>query len=166
MNDKEIIVRETLDEDISGLLKILNNKENQKLVGGSLKSMSLQEVGDWLRDKRTDHQTIIFSILKGEEFAGYIIITSIDLINGHAIFGINILRSFQGKGLGKIATSQVHNFCKEKLSIRKLVLNVRNDNYFAISLYTKLGYKMVGTLSNHVKDGDNYLDNNIMEIFL
>ena len=82
---KEIIVRETLDEDISGLFKILNNKENQKLVGGSLKSMSLQEVGDWLQAKRADHQTVIFSILKGEEFAGYIIITSIDLINGHAI---------------------------------------------------------------------------------
>ena len=32
MNDKEIIVRETLDEDISGFFKILNNKENQKLV--------------------------------------------------------------------------------------------------------------------------------------
>ena len=74
MNDKEIIVRETLDEDISGLFKILNNKENQKLVGGSLKSMSLQEVGDWLQDKRADHQTVIFSILKGKEFAGYIII--------------------------------------------------------------------------------------------
>ncbi|MBD73935.1 MAG: hypothetical protein CMM96_00360 [Rickettsiales bacterium] len=166
MNDKEIIIRETLDEDISGLFKILNDKENQKLVAGSMKSKSLQEVGDWLQDKRADHQTVIFSILKGEEFVGYIVITSIDLVNGHAILGINILRSFQGRGLGKIAVTQVHNFCKEKLSIRKLVLNVRNDNYFAISLYTKLGYKTVGTLSNHIKDKDNYVDNNIMEIFL
>ena len=166
MNDKEIIIIETLDEDISGLFKILNDKENQKLVAGSMKSKSLQEVGDWLQDKRADHQTVIFSILKGEEFVGYIVITSIDLVNGHAILGINILRSFQGRGLGKIAVTQVHNFCKEKLSIRKLVLNVRNDNYFAISLYTKLGYKTVGTLSNHIKDKDNYVDNNIMEIFL
>lgn len=166
MNDKEIIIRETLDEDISGLFKILNDKENQKLVAGSMKSKSLQEVRDWLQDKRADHQTVIFSILKGEEFVGYIVITSIDLVNGHAILGINILRSFQGRGLGKIAVTQVHNFCKEKLSIRKLVLNVRNDNYFAISLYTKLGYKTVGTLSNHIKDKDNYVDNNIMEIFL
>ena len=61
--------------------------------------MSLQEVGDWLQDKK-GNQTVVFYI-EGEEFAGYIIITSIDLINGHAIFGINILRSFQGKGLVK-----------------------------------------------------------------
>lgn len=166
MNIKGVIIRETLDEDISGLFEILNDRENQKLVGGSLKSMSFQEVEDWLQDKRADHQTVIFSILKGEKFVGYIIITSIDLVNSHAILGINILRSYQGRGLGKIAMSQVHNFCKEKLSIRKLVLNVRKDNYFAISLYTKLGYKMVGNLSKHVKDGDNYQDNNIMEIFL
>lgn len=166
MIDEEIKIRETHEQDLSGLFEILNDKDNQKLVGGSPRPMSFEEVEYWLEDKRANQQTHIFSILKGENFVGYIIITSIDKFNGHAIFGINILRSFQGKGIGPIAISQVHAICKEKLSIRKLVLHVRDDNYFAISLYSNLGYKTVGKLSNHVRDGDSYLDNNIMEIFL
>lgn len=162
----EIILREVHDNDLPDLYKLLNNFQNQRLVGGSLKKMSQEEVLDWLNNKRADDKTIINSIVNQDKFVGYILITSIDKFNGHAIFGINILSSAQGQGIGKIAMTLAHEFCKNTLLIRKLVLNVRADNHFAISLYKKMGYRIVGNLSNHILDDDEYIDNKIMEVFL
>lgn len=166
MSVEQIKIREVYDDDLLGLHELLNDPQNQKLVGGSLNKMSHGEVLDWLNTKRADDNTVVFSIVSQGEFLGYLLITAIDRLNGHAIFGINILKSAQGKGVGPIAMTLAHEFCKETLSIRKLVLHVRADNHFAISLYNKMGYRRVGSLAEHVKDRDDYVDNNIMEVFL
>lgn len=166
MSADKITIREVHDDDLPGFHELLNDFQNQRLVAGSLKKMSCDEVLDWINIKRSDSNTVIFSIIKQSEFVGYLLITSIDRVNGHAIFGINILRSAQGQGIGPIAMSLAHEFCKGTLFIRKLVLYVRADSSFAISLYNKMGYKKVGTLTNHIKEGNTYVDNNIMEFFL
>ena len=166
MNSEKIKLRSIEDDDLLGLHELLNDKRNQELVGGTLNSMNRREVLDWLNFKRVDEKTFIFSIISEGEFSGYVLITSVDSLNGHAVFGINLLRSMQGKGIGAIAITLVHKLCKKELSLRKLVLYVRADNHFAISLYVKMGYKAVGSLSNHLTDGDAYVDNNIMEVFL
>jgi RimJ/RimL family protein N-acetyltransferase len=163
---EKINIREVNDDDLSGFHEILNDLQNQRLVGGSLNPMSHDEVLDWLNLKNADDNTFVFSIVDQGAFLGYILITSIDRVNGHAIFGINILKSAQGRGIGLVAMNLVHEFCKEKLLIRKLVLHVRADNSFATSLYIKMGYKKVGRLIGHVKDRDAFVDNNIMEVFL
>lgn len=162
-NDAEIV---QLDERyLSGLTTLLNDTENQELVGGSLEAKNEDQVLKWLHLKNTDHNTHIFAITYQSMFAGYVLITSIDRINGHALFGINISRSWQGKGLGAVAMNYVHRFCKDNLSLRKLVLYVRADNQRAISLYERLGYKPVGCLQKHINVNGSYFSNNIMEIF-
>tara|TARA_B100000768_G_scaffold153932_1_gene150379 strand:+ start:8935 stop:9435 length:501 start_codon:yes stop_codon:yes gene_type:complete len=166
VDSKEIYIRPFKDCDLLGLTELLNDLENQQLVGGSLKPMSEAEVLNWLNFKRSDKGTHIFAIICQDEFAGYLLITSIDRINGHAVFGINISRSSQGKGVGAIAMDHMHIFCKDKLSLRKLVLYVRADNQRAISLYKRLGYKSAGKLLNHIKVNGSYVANNVMEVFL
>ena len=166
MNAEKIKLRPVEDDDLSLLHELLNDRKNQQLVGGSVKPMSRGEVLDWLNHKRSDDKTFIFSIVRRGDFVGYLLITSVDSFNGHAVFGINILRSEQGKGIGPVGMALVHKFCKEKLSLRKLVLYVRADNHFAIRLYHKLGYKKVGSLLNHMRVGDKYVDHDIMELFL
>jgi|TARA_Y200000002_G_scaffold383101_1_gene403212 RimJ/RimL family protein N-acetyltransferase len=166
MSSTEIKIREVHEDDLSGLHELLNDLQNQKLVGGSLKGMSHSQVLDWLNNKRADDKTFIFSIIRRDEFVGYFLITSIDKVNGHAVFGINILRSAQGKGIGPVAMTLAHEFCKETLLIKKLILHVKADNHFAISLYNKMGYKLVDKSTDYAKDGKAYLDKNIMEVLL
>ena len=166
MNPEEIYIRQFKDCDLFGLTELLNDLENQELVGGSLEPMNEAEVLNWLDLKRSDEGTNIFAIICQDEFAGYVLISSIDRINGHAVFGINISRLFQGRGIGTIAMKHVHDFCKDNLSLRKLILYVREDNQRAISLYKRLGYKSVGSLLNHIKVNESYIANNIMEVFL
>jgi RimJ/RimL family protein N-acetyltransferase len=166
MSAAQVKIREVHDDDLSGLYELLNDLQNQKLVGGSLNGMKQSQVLDWLNNKRADDKTFIFSIISQGEFVGYFLITSIDKVNRHGIVGINILRSYQGKGIGPIAMTLAHEFSKETLLLKKLILHVGADNHFAISLYNKMGYKKVGKLTDHVKDGDANVDNNIMEVLL
>ena len=166
MNPEETHIRKFKDCDLSGLTELLNDSENQELVGGSLEPMNEAEVSNWLNLKRSDEGTNIFAIICQNEFAGYVLITSIDRTNEHAVFGINISRLFQGKGVGAIVMKYVHDFCKDNLSLRKLVLYVREDNQRAISLYKQLGYRSVGRLLNHTKVNESYIANNVMEVFL
>lgn len=166
MEPKEIYIRSFEDCDLLGLTELLNDLENQQLVGGSLEPMNKAEVLNWLNYKRSDKGAHIFAIICRDEFAGYVLITSIDRINGHAVFGINISRSSQGQGVGAIVMDYVHTFCKDKLSLRKLVLYVRADNQRAISLYKRLGYKSIGSLLNHIKVNGSYVANDVMEVFL
>ncbi len=166
MTLKEIYIRPFRDCDLCGLNKLLNDMDNQRLVGGALEPMTPAEVLNWLSCKESDKMTHIFAIIHRDEFAGYVLITSIDKVNGHAVFGINISKSSQGQGVGAVAMDCVHIFCKDRLSLRKLVLNVREDNHRAIALYERLGYKCVGSLSHHTKVNGLYVASNIMEVFL
>lgn len=166
MEPKEIYIRSFEDCDLLGLTELLNDLENQQLVGGSLEPMNEADVLIWLNHKRSDKGTHIFAIICRDEFAGYVLISSIDKLNEHAVFGINISRSSQGQGVGAIAMDYVHKFCRDKLSLRKLVLYVREDNQRAISLYKRLGYKSIGSLQDHIKVNSSYVANEVMEVFL
>ena len=48
MDSKAIYIRPFKDCDLLGLTELLNDLENQQLVGGSLKTMSEAEVLSWL----------------------------------------------------------------------------------------------------------------------
>ena len=51
MNPEEIYIRQFKDCDLLGLTELLNDLENQELVGGSLEPMNEAEVLNWLSIK-------------------------------------------------------------------------------------------------------------------
>ena len=59
MSIEQIKIREVHDDDISSLHELLNDLQNQKLVGGSLNKLSDAEMLDWLNNKRADSKTFI-----------------------------------------------------------------------------------------------------------
>ena len=63
MNPEEIYIRQFKDCDLFGLTELLNDLENQELVGGSLEPMNDAEVLNWLNLKRSDEGTNIFAII-------------------------------------------------------------------------------------------------------
>ena len=51
-------------------------------------------------------------------------------------------------------------------NLRKLVLEVAATNEPAIALYERLGFRAVGTLADHVRADDGFVDMLIMELLL
>ena len=166
MTTEDLTLRPIEDADIEPIHKLLNDSYSQQLVGGSVAPLSKSQTMAWLQEKRNAGDVYQFAIESSGEFCGYIQLAATNRIDGNATLGINILRKFQGKGLGRIAIQRMHEFAKHRLLLRKIVLYVRSDNNSAIRLYLKLGYQNVGNLAQHVKTENGYVDLKIMECML
>jgi RimJ/RimL family protein N-acetyltransferase len=84
----------------------------------------------------------------------------------NASFGLAIAPSRRGHNLGRAATRAALEYAHERLSLRKLLLEVRADNAAAIKIYTDEGFRFVGTLHGHYDDGTRLHDVILMEIVL
>lgn len=69
---------------------------------------------------------------------------------------------YRGQGAGKLLIHNLQKFV-ETNQIHKLYLHVTISQDNAIKLYEKLGFKKAGTLKEHIKHGDRYFDQYVME---
>lgn len=83
-------------------------------------------------------------------------------------FGMSVLPSWQGKGLGKLLLKTLIEWCKQKDNeIEKIELRVVKKNLPALNLYKKLGFIEEGTVSGEIKTSENkYLDTLIMGLWI
>lgn len=83
-----------------------------------------------------------------------------------ADLNIAVHLDWQKKGVGTKLLKQIIEWAKKSEVLRKIQLNVRASNLFAISLYNKMGFQEEGRLKNRVKVKDAYLDDIIMGLEL
>lgn len=166
MNTEKLVLRPIEDADIDAILDLLNDASAQQLVGGSVRPVSKGQALEWLVAKRSAEDTFQFAIDVEGQFCGYIQLVSTSRLDGHATLGLNILREFQGQGVGKQALHRLHEFARQFLLLRKVILYVRADNSAAIRLYSGAGYRDAGTLQQHIRTTEGFVDLQIMEIML
>jgi RimJ/RimL family protein N-acetyltransferase len=166
MNLPKAELRKIIENDLDDLEKLLNDQPTQKLVGAKLGQVTRAGVLAWVDEKNKAPNVQLFAVSHNQSFAGYIVVSDINQQSGYATIGISLLADSRGAGLGKMAVRLAHHYCKNKLKLRKLLLHVRCDNRRALNLYLGIGYKQVGVLHKHLKDGENYVDYLIMEVFL
>lgn len=82
-----------------------------------------------------------------EEEIGFIIIQNIEL--ECELIKIAIKKIYQNEGYGYAAMNQVI----EQVNFNKFYLEVKEDNIPAMSLYKKLGFKLLYTRDNYYSDG-------------
>lgn len=68
-------------------------------------------------------------------------------------FGISVLRSMWGKGIGTALAEKVLTFAREN-GFEQVFLDVRSDNTRAIHLYEKLGFSKLCTYPGYLKQPD------------
>ena len=59
-------------------------------------------------------------------------------------------KQYWGKGIGKEMIRKILELAYSSLKLRKIYLKVLNDNFRAISLYDKIGFKKIGTDENYI----------------
>ncbi len=72
---------------------------------------------------------------------------------GH-ILSIAVAKSFRGRGYGKKLMLELESRFKER-GVRRIKLEVRKSNMIAISMYRKLGYRIVGVIPGYYPDGED-----------
>lgn len=81
-------------------------------------------------------------------------------------FGIAVLKSEWGQGVGSMLLEKIIKFAKETAKVDIISLEVRSDNERAIRLYKKFGFQKIGTFEGFFKIDGKYIDFDLMELFL
>jgi len=101
----------------------------------------------------TDYNSISLIARENGEVAGFIVgvvYPDRKAINGH-ILTIDVSPKHRRKGIGRVLLQEMESIFVQK-GVQASLLEVREDNAAAISLYLKLGYKEMGRLENYYGD--------------
>jgi [ribosomal protein S18]-alanine N-acetyltransferase len=98
----------------------------------------------------TDYNSISLTASENEEIVGFIVgmvYPDGKAVNGH-ILTIDVSPSHRRKGIGQMLLQEMESIFLQK-GVQACLLEVREGNAIAISLYHKLGYEEIGRLENY-----------------
>jgi [ribosomal protein S18]-alanine N-acetyltransferase len=98
----------------------------------------------------TDYNSISLTARENEEIVGFIVgMVYPDgiAVNGH-ILTIDVSPSHRRRGIGQMLLQEMESIFAQK-GVQACLLEVREGNVAAISLYHKLGYEEIGRLENY-----------------
>jgi ribosomal-protein-alanine N-acetyltransferase len=98
----------------------------------------------------TDYNSVSLIARENGEIAGFIvgvIYPDRKAVNSH-ILTIDVLPSHRRKGIGRMLLQEMESIFAKK-GVQACLLEVREDNVAAISLYSELRYKEIGRLKNY-----------------
>lgn len=147
-----------------------NNLEIKRETMGIRFPITERMDDDWmesvLKDKSNKSVILGIEVNDDKKLIGLIQATKIDFISGTCEFGIQIPdNKYQGKGIGKESMRLFFDYLFNILNLRKITLQVINDNNKAISSYKKIGFEKEGVLEKQVFWEQKYLDVVIMRLF-
>lgn len=92
------------------------------------------------------------SALINNELVGF---AGISILVDHVdILAVIVNKKFTKQGIATLMIDNIISFCI-KNNLQKIFLEVRNDNYPAINLYEKFGFKKINTRKNYYKDDNS-----------
>jgi RimJ/RimL family protein N-acetyltransferase len=165
---KHVILRATKAEDLRALAALRNDLETQLTLMSTPRPQSDDQVREWLVGKTADPKTAFFVIADpaNDAACGFMQLTGIDAMHGHADLGICLSEAARGRGLAQEAMALLEGYAAGVLKLRKIVLRVLAPNRRAINVYEKCGYATVGLLRRHHFIGGRYEDVQLMEKLL
>jgi RimJ/RimL family protein N-acetyltransferase len=152
-----------LDKDL--LLAMRNDLDSQSMLMSRAKPNTKEKIDAWLSKRLSDDNGVFFIItdLDSDRCIGFIQLVNIDYISRRGELGIWIDREQRGTGYGRDALLLLECYVRKVFNIRKIILQVLNDNETAKNFYQKMGYYSVGILQEHFYMDDNFHDVLLME---
>ena len=75
----------------------------------------------------------------------------------YGTIGISVLKEYWSRGVATVLLEKLISWAKEK-GIKKINLDVFENNKRAIKLYEKFGFKLEGCIEDGIFDGENYIN--------
>jgi len=156
------------DEDIPGLLSLREDIATQAQLMAQPRPHSRERVERWLMNKSDATNELFFIIadIKDDTLIGYMQYTGMDMLHRFVNIGICVLPALHSKGHGAEAMALAENYLKRTFGIRKVLINVLQENSMAISFYKKNGFSICGEFHKHIFLDCAFRNVVIMEKFL
>ncbi|MBA7563805.1 GNAT family N-acetyltransferase [Candidatus Atribacteria bacterium 1244-E10-H5-B2] len=155
-----VLVRNIREDDAKKFLSMLIQLDNET-------KLMLYEPGERKRDiskirsmiKDAHPSSFIYVVEDDGKLVGFLSAKRghVNRIKHSAYIVIGIMKSYTGKGIGRILFNELDNWAINN-GITRLELTVMKHNERAINLYKKMGYKVEGVKEKSVVVDGNYVD--------
>lgn len=170
LSNNELYLRPILKSDLTILNQWKNDEETYMFLGGGYRPTSLDEQERWMDELVSQNgvnRRFLICQSADDSPVGMIGLYSIDWIHRTSELGIFIgEKSVFGKGYGYLSCTLLEQYAKEYLNLRKLKIHVVSDNDYALKLYKKLGFRLIGEYEKERFIKGTYHNLMIMEKFL
>lgn len=171
-NGKKYILKSPQIGDAEKLIHYLKQSAEETEHGISYPeelNFTIKEEEDFVAKFLEDDTSIMISVFEGETLVGNASLTCVldkKKTRHRATFGIAILKSAWGQGLGYKVMSELITFSK-KAGYEQIELETVTTNTSAVSLYKKLGFIVYGERPQAFKlKNGNYSDELLMVLSL
>lgn len=158
LNGHELVLRNAEEDDGEMLIEYLRTacgetrfllKEPEEIT------MTIEEERQFIAGRNASENSIMLMGFLDGEYVGNCSFTGSGLsrYRHRADMGIALYQKYTGMGIGRVMIERLFEIAREA-GIEQLELEVVADNERAVSLYKKLGFKIFGTLPNHMKYKD------------
>lgn len=166
----EIEIVRILPQDASAILDFL------KTVGGESDNLTFGKEGvpfsveseeSYIKSLNENPNSIMLLAKRNGKIVGNASFERISTnrMNHRGTFGISVLKEEWGKGIGSMLLKAIIDFAKQT-GANIISLEVRSDNVRAIKLYEKFGFEKLGTFKGFFKIDDEYIDFDLMNLYL
>ncbi|MBI2901706.1 MAG: GNAT family N-acetyltransferase [Planctomycetes bacterium] len=158
-----VALRAPTTADRPALLRWRADPEEQRLLMGRGGDRTPEDVEKWLARRTGDPDGAFFVVAAGDEAAGFVQLTRIDRVDRHAYLGLYVDPAWRGRGIADAALGQMERHARERLGLRRILLEVLASNERAMRFWYRHGYGDVGTLHGHHLEGGLSHDVKLLE---
>lgn len=133
-------IRKMKVEDIEGILSWMNDQGIIKYFRLNEKSKNRDSVLRFINHSFTELNQHFAIADDNDEYLGTVSLKNINNIELEAEVAIVLTRKNIGKGNGKFALKEILKYAKCELHLKRIYLNVFDDNIRAKELYEKVGF--------------------------
>ncbi|OJU38967.1 MAG: hypothetical protein BGN96_03025 [Bacteroidales bacterium 45-6] len=162
-----VILREATSLDAGELRRVVKEYvEESEFIPYSENEyqLTLEDEIKWIESFHEVPNSLLILALVDRKIVGNITLTGNkrQQLQHTAIVGLGMLKSFRGKGLGRILFEAAIGWARDHSSLESLTLEVNEANHVGRKLYESLGFAEVGRLPRNVKFSTTYYTDTII----
>lgn len=158
---ERVLLRAIEKEDNALLLRLINDPDTERMLGGSSFPVSSRAQEIWTEQQKSAVNTLrcIITLREQPEIGlGTVILSNIDQKNGTAQIHLKLDEAARGKGYGTDAVNALTAYAFDELRLQCLFADIVAYNLASEALFKKCGYRLDGVLRSRVFKNGDYVD--------
>jgi len=157
-----IVLRAITENDAPLLLKMINDPETEKMLGGSSFPVSMSAQKSWIQNQTANDNVLRCIIAERDKEGiglGTVVLSDIDQKNGTAQIHIKLgVENCRGKGFGTEAVNTITEYAFSEMRLNCIYAEVLEYNTASQKLFEKCGFQRDGLLRERVFKGGKYIN--------
>ncbi len=167
----EIKIEKALPEDAEKILeylKIVGGETDNLTFGAEGLSISIEEERDYIASLLDSTSSVMYVAKRANEIVGNASFSSMnrERLKHRGEMAVSVKRAEWNKGIGSMLIDYIIDFAKNIAHTEIISLEVRSDNARAIKLYEKYGFEKIGSFRGFFKINDEYVEFDLMNLYL